>query len=130
MKRFPTQCYVAPAQSRNVTTSAARSGRGKRRCTDSLPALETVFQQCSSTKSQAMESFSRLAQVDFQHFAESAKICCIFARFSVMKVAHRVLSIPVYRDTCWSVPQGCPVYCRLHREAVSLVPYRCQGGCF
>ena len=63
MKRFPTQCYVAPAQSCNVTTSAARSGREKRCRTDSLPALETVFQQCSSTKSQ---SFSRLAQVDFQ----------------------------------------------------------------
>ena len=46
-----------------------------------------------------MESFSRLAQVDFQRIdlPESAKICCLFARFSVeavMKVAHCVLSIP------------------------------------
>ena len=76
------------------------SGRGKRRRTDSLPALETVFQQCSSTKSQVMESFSRLAQVDFQCdycLPESAKLCCLFARFSVeavMKVAHCVLSVP------------------------------------
>ena len=40
--------------------------RQKRRRTDSPPLLDDMFQQSSSTKSCAMESFASLSQVDFQ----------------------------------------------------------------
>ena len=69
------------------------TGRQKRRRTDSLPLLDDVFQQSSSTKSRVMESFAS-PQVDFQRdtfvdlkdVPESAKVCWIFARFSVKAV--------------------------------------------
>ena len=80
-------------------------GRQKHRGPDSLPLLDDVFQQSSSTKFRVMENFASLSQVDFQRdtfvdlkaIPESAKVCWIFTRFSVqavMNAAHHVLSLP------------------------------------